>query len=103
MKRPDIKPYQRPRHIRDYPVGPGFEAGHLVTENAAWRVVAPEIDAVKCTRCLRCYLYCPEGSISNTGEVPGIDFRFCKGCGICAVECRPGAIVMGKENGRDGR
>lgn len=97
MKRPDIRPFEPPRHIRDYPVGPGFDAGHLVEENSGWRTDAPEIDPEKCTGCRRCYLYCPEGSISMEDGAPAIDMRFCKGCGVCAKECRPGAIGMRKE------
>ncbi len=33
MNRPNLKKYVKPEHIKDYPVGPCYEAGHLVTEN----------------------------------------------------------------------
>ncbi|MFQ5845859.1 MAG: 4Fe-4S binding protein, partial [Planctomycetota bacterium] len=41
------------------------------------------------------WLYCPEGCITRgTYE---IDAAYCKGCGICAEECRRGAIRMVRE------
>jgi pyruvate ferredoxin oxidoreductase delta subunit len=40
-------------------------------------------------------VYCPEACISKEGIE--IDFQYCKGCGICAVECPAEAIVMVKE------
>lgn len=77
-----------------------YPAGHLVTKNAGWRNVRPVLDAAKCTMCLQCYLYCPDGTIfkvrNDGNQVTGlaIDYDFCKGCGVCARACRFAAIEM---------
>ncbi|MDR3282397.1 MAG: 4Fe-4S binding protein [Candidatus Methanoplasma sp.] len=81
----------------DYPEGTSFEAGHLVTVNSGWRRVRPKIDGGKCTGCLQCYLYCPDGTMIKSGKSVTVDYDFCKGCGICARMCRAGAISMAEE------
>lgn len=63
-----------------------------------WRVEAPVIDYQKCTNCLTCFMYCPEGAIqvSEEGKVE-INYSFCKGCGVCANECPVKAIKFVSE------
>lgn len=80
-----------------------YPAGHLVAVNAGWRNVRPVIDAQKCTGCLQCYLYCPDGTVfkEKGGEgsaAVAIDLDFCKGCGICAKVCKFDAIEMVAES-----
>jgi NADPH-dependent glutamate synthase beta subunit-like oxidoreductase len=52
-----------------------------------------------CFECDNCYGICPDNAVIKLG--PGQRFLFnydyCKGCGICAVECPCGAIVMTPE------
>ena len=100
MERPLVVKFKRPDSIRDYPCG-AFRVGTLVQENSGWRVFRPVIDTGKCIKCLRCFLVCPDGVIDKAGEDLEIDYRFCKGCGVCAYECKVGAIVMMRE-GDDG-
>jgi 2-oxoacid:acceptor oxidoreductase delta subunit (pyruvate/2-ketoisovalerate family) len=49
-----------------------------------------------CFECDNCYGVCPDNAVIKLG--PGKRFQFnydyCKGCGICAVECPCGAIKM---------
>ena len=64
-----------------------------------WRIHRPVLNKdKKCSGCLLCWVYCPEGCIevSENGTV-GIDLEYCKGCGICSKECRLGVIVMERE------
>jgi len=77
-------------------------------ETGDWRDFQPVIDHTKCTpavkgkaSCFLCWLYCPEGVVSMTIPV-AIDLTYCKGCGICAVECPPNAISMVSEVRDDG-
>lgn len=64
-------------------------------KTGAWRSLRPVIFYDQCTSCALCWLYCPEGCITNhTFE---IDYTYCKGCGICAEECPSEAIVMERE------
>ena len=82
-----------------------FEAGHLVSKNAGWRSVRPVLDEAACTRGLLCYMQCPDGTIYKVADEAGrggirlgVDYDFCKGCGVCAKACRCGAISMVPEH-----
>ena len=61
-----------------------------------WKTYMPIRDLNKCTRCLLCALFCPDGAIHWYPEKENIvfDYRFCKGCGICANQCPTNAITM---------
>ncbi len=73
---------------------PGWARDNL-TGN--WRAIRPVKDAEKCIECDFCWLFCPEGCIER--ETYEADLTYCKGCGICSVECKVGAIVMKREEG----
>ena len=60
-----------------------------------WRSKRPVRDDEKCTRCLICWIFCPDAAIRFNAEgYAEADLDYCKGCGICARECLPGAINM---------
>ena len=96
MQRPKVKDWQYPKSLASFPVGSTCDSDHLVSINACWRTFKPVIEIEKCIKCLRCFLVCPDGAIDKSGEYPEIDYDFCKGCGICAAECKPGVIHMVK-------
>ncbi len=58
-----------------------------------------------CFGCDNCYGVCPDNAITKLGFGPdgephySIDLDYCKGCGLCAVECPAGAIAMTAEVG----
>lgn len=59
-------------------------------ETGSWRAQKPHHNAEKCINCLRCWIMCPDSAIIvEEGKVVGIDYKHCKGCGICATECPP--------------
>jgi len=62
-----------------------------------WRTFRPVVDPGKCTHCLICWIFCPDGAIRRGEKVVEINFDFCKGCGICAAECPVKAITMEEE------
>ncbi|MDR3592731.1 MAG: 4Fe-4S binding protein [Negativicutes bacterium] len=97
MERPIPKEYKRPDKIADYPIGPNFTSGNLIDVAAGMRTFRPVIDTEKCVHCLRCFLLCPDGAIDKSGTELEIDFNYCKGCGICAHECKVKAVRMEKE------
>jgi pyruvate ferredoxin oxidoreductase delta subunit len=75
---------------KDLPIGGVIvEAGNSDDyETGSWRTYKPVHDAEKCTNCLRCWVYCPDSAILvEDGKVVGIDYKHCKGCGVCAHEC----------------
>lgn len=85
---------------RDVPIGGNILEPGTSTEykTGDWRSDRPLWDAEKCTQCNLCWIYCPDMSIKldDEGKIVGIDYDFCKGCGLCAKVCPPkaGAIKM---------
>lgn len=66
-----------------------------VTDTGVWRIYRPIIDKDKCTKCVLCWLYCPENCIKLGSDfAPTVNLAHCKGCGICAKECPIKVIVM---------
>lgn len=61
-----------------------------------WKTYMPLRDLEKCTKCLNCVLFCPEGAVHWRPDLDRVEFdlSFCKGCGICANECPTKAITM---------
>jgi pyruvate ferredoxin oxidoreductase delta subunit len=61
-----------------------------------WKTYKPVRDPAKCTICLACLIFCPDGAIHWLPKKENIEFdlRYCKGCGICANECPTKAITM---------
>ena len=86
---------------KELPIGLVLDAGtSREFETGDWRSDKPIWDAEKCTHCLICWVYCPDSEIIvKDGKVQGIDYKYCKGCGICAEECPPKvqAITMVRE------
>lgn len=80
-----------------------LEAGNAVElKTGSWKVFKPIWKEQNCIHCLFCWLYCPDMSVMvKEGKITGFNYDYCKGCGICALEC-PGkkgekAIVMAEE------
>jgi len=81
-----------------------LEAGSSVKfKTGGWRSMRPVWIEENCIQCMFCWVYCPDMAVKATseGKRAEFDYDFCKGCGICALEC-PGkkgkkAIVMEEE------
>lgn len=97
MNKPKLKQWQEPKSVSDYPMGATCKSDNLTSINAGWRTFRPVIDMEKCVDCMRCFLVCPDGVIDKSGERLQIDYDYCKGCGVCAYECKLNAIDMVKE------
>jgi len=71
---------------------PVKEQRMMITGN--WRTVRPVIDHEKCTLCLNCFIYCPDGSwhLDEKEERMVWNADFCKGCRICINECTVDAL-----------
>ena len=81
---------------------PGFvvtEPGNARSYRSGdWRAERPTWDDDRCIKCGLCFLFCPEGCISQNDQgYFEADYYYCKGCGICARECWPQAISMVEE------
>ena len=83
-----------------------LEIGAIITEPGSaskyktgdWRSQRPVFDLSRCTKCSICQIFCPDGCIEQNSEgYFEANLYYCKGCGICAHECRPKAITMVEE------
>ncbi len=77
---------------KDIPIGGAIvEAGNADKyETGSWRTYKPVWNSEKCIHCLRCWIFCPDSSIKvENSKIVGIDYKHCKGCGICSRECPP--------------
>ncbi|MDR0888636.1 MAG: 4Fe-4S binding protein [Coriobacteriales bacterium] len=64
-----------------------------------WRSDRPVWDKDNCRDCMLCWVCCPDSSILVAdGKMTGIDYDHCKGCGICAGECKFEALHMVPEH-----
>jgi NADPH-dependent glutamate synthase beta subunit-like oxidoreductase/Pyruvate/2-oxoacid:ferredoxin oxidoreductase delta subunit len=56
-----------------------------------------------CLRCDNCWTLCPDSAVLKTQELASdgsyyvFDYDYCKGCGLCAVECPTGYIAIVSE------
>jgi 2-oxoacid:acceptor oxidoreductase delta subunit (pyruvate/2-ketoisovalerate family) len=84
-------------HDRSVPFGavtpaPVHQQDLFQTSN--WRIVRPVIDNEKCTRCLTCYIACPDScwAYNEKEDVMEWNAGFCKGCQICIKQCPSDAL-----------
>jgi pyruvate ferredoxin oxidoreductase delta subunit len=96
MDRPKVTGFIAPCSLDEIPL-PIAYPGILLQNNAGFRTERPVMDHEKCVECMMCYLLCPEGTIYRDEKGLAIDYDFCKGCGICVCECKPGALNMVSE------
>ena len=60
-----------------------------------WSKLKPLIDYDKCTKCMICFVYCPDSAITiGQDSFPIVDYDACKGCDICHMECPVKAISI---------
>ena len=80
--------------VSDY-IGPiGCEGIHYI-QTGKWRTRRPVLNAETCIKCGVCLMYCPVNSVLRNADGSfRINYDFCKGCGICAHECKQKAITM---------
>jgi pyruvate ferredoxin oxidoreductase delta subunit len=69
-------------------------------KTGAWRTeMRPKFLKKNCIACNMCVMACPESCISGEAKnAYDADFKYCKGCGNCAVLCPKKDIEMVKED-----
>jgi len=112
------RPPLSPASSRELPDVAGGSARSYLTGD--WRTQKPIFDPAKCVHCFACWRFCPDSCIATSEgpqpkearpqttnwvvraqmprwpawNVTGVDYEFCKGCGICADRCPTEALVM---------
>lgn len=86
-----------PKSELDFAAGPVYQGGQRPVKTGNWRVFRPEMNNSRCNMCLLCWIYCPDGAVRRGETQLFIDYDYCKGCGICALECGAKAINMVRE------
>lgn len=75
----------------------------IATDTGVWRVVRPDVNVEECIFCGTCRKHCPTDvvTVEKDGANRGVsfDWRYCKGCGICANLCPKKCIEMIPEEG----
>ncbi len=60
----------------------------IQNKTGSWRSMKPIFHEENCINCLFCWWYCPDSAIIiEDGKMKGINYDYCKGCGICVHEC----------------
>lgn len=87
---------------KDLPIVPSAPAGSMADSptGLTWREQNPVISD-DCNLCLECTLFCPEGALVRDMNRIKVLGSLCKGCGICAVECKQKAITLAPEFDED--
>jgi pyruvate ferredoxin oxidoreductase delta subunit len=83
---------------RSVPFGAVTPAPELQQElffTSNWRIVRPVIDDEKCTRCMTCYIACPDSCWAYNEEEDQMvwNAQFCKGCQVCIHQCPTEALT----------
>lgn len=82
---------------------PELTKGAVITEPGStrkyktgeWRTYKPAIDLLKCIKCGKCWMVCPDAAIkqrTQDGKYE-INYDYCKGCLLCEKECPVKAIT----------
>lgn len=76
------------------------EAQKGLSQNEALAEARRCLSCGNCFECDNCYGVCPDNAIKKLGKGKGyvIDYDYCKGCGLCTVECPCGSIDMVPED-----
>ena len=51
-----------------------------------------------CNQCENCLIFCPDLAVERDSDSYKVLYDYCKGCGICMLECPRGVITMEKES-----
>ena len=70
-----------------------------ISANTAMREAGRCFNCGICNNCDNCYLFCPDVSILRDRDMTErhINYDYCKGCGLCVVECPRNAMTLGEE------
>lgn len=91
----------QPRLVREERARSFAETDLRVSGNIAMREAERCFNCGLCNQCDNCYLFCPDLAVLHEkgGQGRHINYDYCKGCGLCVVECPRNAMTL-EEEGR---
>lgn len=89
----------QPRLLREERVSSFAEIDLRISAGLAMKEAERCFNCGLCNQCDNCRLYCPDLAVVRDDGSGGrsIDYDYCKGCGICVVECPRNAMSLEKE------
>jgi NADPH-dependent glutamate synthase beta subunit-like oxidoreductase len=89
----------QPRLLVEERVKTFAEIDLKISANLAIREAERCFNCGVCNQCDNCFLFCPDVAAlrGSDKENRHIDYDYCKGCGLCAVECPRNAMTLGEE------
>ncbi|MBN2177998.1 MAG: FAD-dependent oxidoreductase [Deltaproteobacteria bacterium] len=90
----------QPRLLRDERLTSFEEVDLKISASVAMRESERCFNCGLCNQCDNCYIYCPDMSVVHDSSIQGrhVDYDYCKGCGICVVECPRNAMSLEEED-----
>jgi 2-oxoacid:acceptor oxidoreductase delta subunit (pyruvate/2-ketoisovalerate family) len=88
-----------PRLLKKERVQSFAEINLKISADLAMREAKRCFNCGLCNQCDNCRLFCPDLSVirEETPQGRRINYDYCKGCGICVVECPRNAMVLEEE------
>lgn len=88
-----------PKLLREERIHTFAEIDLKISANLAMQEAERCFNCGLCNQCDNCRLFCPEIAVHREESAQGrrIDYDYCKGCGICVVECPRNAMSLEEE------
>ncbi|MGA3209578.1 MAG: FAD-dependent oxidoreductase [Syntrophales bacterium] len=89
----------QPRLLTEERVQSFEEIDLKISANLAMRESERCFNCGLCNQCDNCFIFCPDISVirDKDHQARHINYDYCKGCGLCVVECPRNAMSLGEE------
>ncbi|HAA05830.1 MAG TPA: hypothetical protein DCE18_21035 [Syntrophobacteraceae bacterium] len=91
--------FMQPRLLREERLQSFAEIDLKISANIAMHEAERCFHCGLCNQCDNCQLFCPDMAVKRDESNQGrhIDYDYCKGCGVCVVECPRNAMSLEQE------